>query len=60
MQLNKVHRQNRNEKGEDRQQKLIASHQNFNNWIKHLVGLEWKVVYLNSFSFLNSFEFIVN
>ena len=60
MQLNKVHRQNRNEKGEDRQQKLIASHKNFNNWIKHLVGLEWKVVYLNSFSFLNSFEFIVN
>ena len=60
MQLNKVHRQNRNKNGEDRQRKLIVSHQNFNNWIKHLVGLEWKVVYLNSFSFLNSFEFIAN
>ena len=60
MQLNKVHLRNRNKMGEDRQRKLTASHQHFNNWIKHLVGLEWKVVYLNSFSLLNSFEFIVN
>ena len=60
MQLNKVHRQNRNKMSEDRQRKLKANHQHFNNWIKHLVGLEWKVVYLNSFSLLNSFEFIVN
>ena len=28
-------------------------------WVKHLVGFDWKVVYLNSFSLLNSFEFIV-
>ena len=60
MQLNKVHRQNRNKMGEDRRRKLTANHQHFNNWIKHLVGLEWKVVYLNSFSLLKSFEFIVN
>ena len=60
MQLSKVHRQNRNKRGEDRQQKLIVSHQHFNNWIKHLVGVDWKVVYLNSFSLLNSFEFNVN
>ena len=31
MQLNKVHRQNRNKMSEDRQQKLIVSHQHFNN-----------------------------
>ena len=46
MQLNKVHqgklnRQNRNKMGEDRQRKLIANHQQFNNWIKQLIGLEW-------------------
>ena len=40
--------------------KLTANHQHFNNWIKHLVGLEWKVVYLNGFSHLNGFEFLVN
>ena len=56
----KLNRQNQNKMGEDRQRKLKANHQHFNNWIKHLVGLEWKVVYLNSFSFLSSFEFIVN
>ena len=31
MQLNKVHRQNRNKMGEDRQRKLTANHQQFNN-----------------------------
>ena len=31
MQLNKVHRQNRNKIDEDRQRKLKASHQHFNN-----------------------------
>ena len=51
MQLNKVRRQNRNKMSEDRQRKLKANHQHFYNWIKHLVGLEWKVVYLNGFSF---------
>ena len=45
MQLNKVHhgkcrRQNRNKMDEDRRRKLTANHQHFNNWIKHLVGLE--------------------
>ena len=40
MQLNKVHRQNRNKMGEDRQRKLTANHQQFNNWIKQLIGLE--------------------
>ena len=60
MQLNKVHRQNRNKMGEDRRRKLTANHQHFNNWIKHSVGIEWKVVYWNGFSLLNSFEFIAN
>ena len=45
MELNKVHhgklnRQNRNKMGEDRQRKLTANHQQFNNWIKQLIGLE--------------------
>ena len=40
MQLNKVHRQNRNKMSEDRQRKLKANHQHFYNLIKHLVGLE--------------------
>ena len=31
MQPNKVHPQNRNKMGEDRQRKLKASHQQFNN-----------------------------
>ena len=31
MQLNKVHRQNRNKMSEDRQRKLTANHQHFNN-----------------------------
>ena len=51
MQLNKVHRQNRNKMGEDRQRKLTANRQHFNNWVKHLVGVEWNVVYLNSIPF---------
>ena len=46
MQLNKVYhgklsRQNRNKMGEDPQRKLTANHQQFNNWIKQLIGLEW-------------------
>ena len=46
MRLTKVHhgklnRQNRKKMAEDRQQKLIANHQQFNNWIKQLIGLEW-------------------
>ena len=31
MQLNKVHRQNRNKMSEDRQRKFKANHQHFNN-----------------------------
>ena len=31
MELNKVHRQNRNKMGEDRQRKLTANRQHFNN-----------------------------
>ena len=43
MQLNKVYhgklnRQNRNKMGEDRQRKLIANHQQFNKWIKQIIG----------------------
>ena len=34
----KLNRQNRNKMGEDRQRKLIANHQQFNKWIKPLVG----------------------
>ena len=46
MQLNKVYHgklsgQNRNKMGEDRQRKLKAYHQQFNDWIKQLIGLEW-------------------
>ena len=46
MQLNKVYhgklnRRNWNKMGEDRQRKLTANHQQFNNWIKQLIGLEW-------------------
>ena len=46
MQMNKEHRgklnrQNWNKMGEDRQRKLKANHQQFNNWIKQLIGLEW-------------------
>ena len=46
MRLTKVHhgklnRQNRNKMGEDRQRKLTANHQQFNKWIKQLIGLEW-------------------
>ena len=46
VQLNKVHhgkhnRHNRNKMGEDRQWKLAANHQQFSNWIKQLIGLEW-------------------
>ena len=56
MQLNKVHhgkcrRQNRNKMDEDRRRKLTANHLHFNNWIKQLVGLEWKEVYLTVFPF---------
>ena len=45
MQLNKVHhgkcrRQNWKKMDEDRRLKLTANHLHFNNWIKHLVGLE--------------------
>ena len=65
MQLNNVYhdkfnRQNRNKIGEDRQRILTANHQQFNNWIKQLTGLEWKLVYLNSVSLINNFELIVN
>ena len=35
-----LNRQNRNKMGEDRQRKLTANHQQFNNWIKQLIGLE--------------------
>ena len=43
MQLTQVHhgklnRQNRNKMSEDRQQKLTANHQQFNNRIKQLIG----------------------
>ena len=43
MQLTKVYhgkfnRQNRNKMGEDRQRKLTANHQHFNNWIKQIIG----------------------
>ena len=46
MQMNKEHRgklnrQNWNKMGEDRQRKLTANHQQFSNWIKQLIGLEW-------------------
>ena len=37
----RLNRQNRNKMGEDRQRKLTANHQQFNNWIKQLIGLEW-------------------
>ena len=36
----KLNRQNRNEMSEDRQRKLKAKHQQFNNGIKQLIGLE--------------------
>ena len=51
MQLNKVHRQNRNKMSEDCRRKLKANRQHFSNWIKQLVGLEWKEVYLTVFPF---------
>ena len=34
----KLNRQNRNKMGEDRQRKLIANHQQFNKWIKQIIG----------------------
>ena len=48
MQLNKVYhgklnRQNRNKMGEDRQRKLTANHQQFNDCIKQLIGLGWNL-----------------
>ena len=56
MQLNKEHRgklnrQNRNKMGEDRQRKLTAKHQQFSNWIKQLIGLEW-----NSFEWSEQYQ----
>ena len=37
----KLNRQNRNKMGEDRQRNLTANHQQFNNWIKQIIGLGW-------------------
>ena len=34
----KLNRQNRNKMGEVRQRKLIANHQQFNKWIKQIIG----------------------
>ena len=34
----KLNRQNQNKMGEDRQRKLIANHQQFNKWIKQIIG----------------------
>ena len=50
MQLTQVHhgkfnRQSRNKMSEDRQRKLTANHQQFSNWIKQLIGLEWNSFY---------------
>ena len=36
----KLNRQNRNKMSEDRQRKLKANHQQINNGIKQLIGLE--------------------
>ena len=41
----KFNRQNRNKIVEDRQRKLTANHQQFSNWIKQLIGLEWNSFY---------------
>ena len=34
----KLNGQNRNKMGEDRQRKLISNHQQFNKWIKQIIG----------------------
>ena len=34
----RLNRQNRNKMGEDRQRKLTANHQQFNNWIKQIIS----------------------
>ena len=34
----RLNRQNRNKMGEDRQRKLTADHQQFNNWIKQIIS----------------------
>ena len=65
MRLTKVHhgklnRQNRNKMGEDRQQKLIANHQQFNNWIKQLIGLRKQLIMIlccSTFSFCWKFDY---
>ena len=48
MQLNKVHRQNRNKMSEDRRRKLKANHQHFNNWIYFFYFF---IIFFNSLKF---------
>ena len=48
----RLNRQNRNKMGEDRQRKLTANHQQFNNWIKQIISfLTSRFFYLYLFLF---------